>query len=125
MKDDRGADIFAEPRMRHGEGRRLAHRGMAEQRLLDVVGRYLLAAAIDDLLGTTDDPQEAAPVDGAEVAGRQPTILEATGDAVDVAEKVAGHDARSAQHHLAGLSRRQKDSLVVADGKLAFGNAAD
>src|SRR4029077_3696982 len=63
VKGERGADLLAEPRMRHGEARRLAHRGMAEQRLLDVVGRYLLAAAIDDLLGTTDDPQEAAPVD--------------------------------------------------------------
>src|SRR5882672_9675124 len=110
MKDDRGADIFAEPRMRHGEGRCLAHRGMAEQRLLDVVGRDLLAAAIDDLLGTADDPQEAVSVDAAQVAGRQPAVLEATGYAVDIAEKVTGHDARSAQHHLAGSTRRQEGS---------------
>ena len=59
MQDDGGADILAEPRMRHGERRRLAHRGMSQQRLLDVVGRDLLAAAIDDLLGATDDREEA------------------------------------------------------------------
>src|SRR5882672_3235896 len=125
MKYDRGADIFAEPRMRQGEGRRLTDRGMAEQRLLDVVRRDLLAAAIDDLLGAADDPQEAVIVDGAKVAGGQPAVLEAAWYAVDAVEKVAGHDARSAQDHLTGLAPRKEGSLLVANRKLAFGDSTD
>src|SRR5450755_4735385 len=113
MEHDRRADILAEPRMGQGESRRLADRGMAQQRLFDIVRRYLLAAAIDDFFGPADDGEKAIFVDAADVAGRQPAILKSAGYAVDVVEKIAGHDARSAQHHLAGQSRPQKTALVV------------
>ena len=124
IEHDRRADILAEPRMRHGESRRLAYRRMAQQRLFDIVRRYLLAAAVDDFLGAADDGEKAIFVDAADVTGRQPTIPKSAGYAVDVVEKIAGHYARSAQHHLAAWSRPQETAFVIADGKLAFGNAA-
>ena len=79
IKHDRRADILAEPRMRHGESLRLAYRRMAQQRLFDIVRRYLLAAAVDDFLGAADDGEKAIFVDAADVAGCQPAIPKSTG----------------------------------------------
>ena len=86
MQDDSRADVLAEPRMGHGECRRLANRGVAEQRPFDIVGRDLLAAAIDDFLGAADDREQALLVDAAEVAGRQPAVDQAAGHALDIVE---------------------------------------
>src|SRR5437660_170125 len=74
VEDDGGADILAQPWMRYGEGRGLAHGRMTQQRLLDVVGRDLLAAAIDDFLGAADDGEDTLLVDQAEIAGWQPAV---------------------------------------------------
>src|SRR5664279_4383815 len=104
MQHDRRADILAEARMRHGKGRRFADRGMAQQRLLDIVWRDFFATAIYDFLRTADDREKALFIDAAEIAGVQPTVSESAWHAIDIVEEVAGHDAGSAQHHLADQS---------------------
>ncbi len=124
LQHDGRPDILAQPRMRHREGCRLAHRQMAQQRLLDVVGRDLLAAAIDDLLGAADDGEETLLVDHAQIARRQPIILQAARHAVDILQ-VARRDARPAQHHLPDLTRRQEKLLVAPNGELVLRHAAD
>jgi hypothetical protein len=108
VEHDRSTNILTEPRMGHGEARRLAYRRMSEQRLLNFVGRELLAAAIDFFLAAADDGQDSVLVDSAEVAGRQPAIDKAGGLALDIVEQVIRHDTGSTQHHLAGLTWLQE-----------------
>ena len=79
-----------------------------------------LAARLDDVLGAVGDLDEAPGVDGADVAGAQPAVVELLGRRVAV---VAGGDPRAAHLDLAyGLAvPRQLGAVVVDDAQLDAG----
>jgi ABC-2 type transport system ATP-binding protein len=70
-------NLLAELVMRHGEGDGLRHRNMLHQHLVHLHRRHLLAAAIDDLLETPRDLEEAVLVHEALVARVEPAEREA------------------------------------------------
>ncbi len=110
----RRADILTQPRVRHGEGRDLAYRRVGEQGALDVVGRDLLVAAIDDLLGAADDRQVAVGIDRADIAGGEPARLQASRLALDVARQVARYHAGPAQQDRARLAGARRPGRLPA-----------
>ncbi len=86
------------------------HGGMAEQDLLHLQRRDLLAAAVDDVLDAPDDEEIAVGIEIAEVACAQPAV--AIGGRVGgiVIIIAAGH-VRPAQHDLAMRAGRHQSGL--------------
>ena len=62
------------------------HVRVREQRLVDLAGRDLLAAAVDDLLQPAGDRQVAVVVEAALVAGAEPPVEEGGGVGVGIVE---------------------------------------
>ena len=71
--DERGGHL-AVAFVRSGDDRRFGHGGMGDEDVLDVAGRELLAAAVDDVLDPPGD-RASALVDDADVAGVEPALL--------------------------------------------------
>src|ERR1022692_3491376 len=71
---DRRPCPFYQRRVGHGERDGLADRRVPKQRILNLVGRELLAAAVDDLLNPADDDQRAVGGQRAEIACSQPAV---------------------------------------------------
>ena len=80
-------------RVRHGDDRRLGDRRMAQKHVLDFERIDVLAAGIEHVVGAALEIEEAVGVALEDIAGFQPSVLEAL--AVDLWQLlIAGRDAR-------------------------------
>src|SRR5438045_8491751 len=73
--DGRG-HVFAQARMRDGEGQSLGHRRMLPQGIVDFAWRDLLTAAVDHLFDAPGEVEIPVLVDVALLAGPEPAVLE-------------------------------------------------
>src|SRR3954447_17209715 len=76
LERDRGADLLAELLVRDADHRRLGHRGMLVEDLLDLARIDVVAAADDHVLLAIDDEEVAVLVDLGHVAGVEPAVLD-------------------------------------------------
>jgi hypothetical protein len=104
-RDDGGADLLAQPRVRDGEHDSLGHRGVGEQRVLDLGRRDLLSAPVDDLLAPPAEKEVTVAVEEALVAGAKPAVDEGALVRSRRAH-VAAEDALAPDRHLAVRARR-------------------
>src|ERR1700720_3558640 len=74
FEDDAGEDVLAVIRIGNTDCRGLEHRGMAQQRLVDLARRDVLAALDDQLLAPAGDEIEPVAVPVAEVARGKPAV---------------------------------------------------
>ena len=86
--------------MGHADHRRLHDVGVRQQKTLDLRREDVEAGHKDDLLGTSGNAQVAGRVEGAEVAGAEPPVVERGGGLLRLAE-VARRHVRPADLHLA------------------------
>ena len=106
LRHDPGHDPLAEVVVGRGGHRRLAHRGMLEQRDLDLARADLVAAGLDQVgRAAADDPPVAVGRARADVAGEEPAVADRLRGRVGAVE-VAAEDVRAAHGDLA-------DRLVV------------
>ena len=84
---------------------------MAQQHLLDLVRRDVLAAAADRVLDPVDEAEGAVGVAHHPVAGVEPQVAPGLDGLLGHAEVAAGEGERlvGAQQQFAGLARRQLD----------------
>src|ERR1700722_6520299 len=116
-QDHRRADVLAEHRVRHGERHRLQDGGVVHQSFIDLAGRDLLAAAVDDLLQPPGQRQVAVGVDDALIAGTEPAVDERL--AVRLRIVLVSHgDVLPANDDFAGFSWAHEQSSLVHDGDL-------
>ena len=83
----------------------LGHVGMPAQKLLDLAGIDVLAAALEHVVGAADEEDEAVLVAAHDVAGVVPAVDQAL-LRVGLAVEIARHQRRRAdvQHALVGVS---------------------
>ena len=99
---DAGQDLLTVMAVGHAHRGGVEHRGMAQQRFIDLARGDVLAALDDQLLDAAGDEEEAVGVAVAEVAGAQPAVGgEARGGGVGILV-VAAHHVRTADRDLAG-----------------------
>ena len=72
LQHDAGEDLLPVVAIGNADRRRLEHRGVLQQRLVDLARRDVLAALDDELLQAAGDEVEAVGVAIAEIAGREP-----------------------------------------------------
>src|SRR5690349_786833 len=72
LQHDPGANFLAEAGIGHAEDLRRLDLGMAEEKLLDLAGIDVLAAADEHVLDPADDVAIALVVDGGEIATVHP-----------------------------------------------------
>src|SRR5690242_410155 len=94
----------------HGEGQRLGDAGMIHQHLVDLAGRDLLAAAIDDLLEAPADGEIALGIEEAEIAGAEPAVAEGLAIGLRIVGVAGGHVV-AADDDLTRLARGEKLAL--------------
>ncbi len=73
-RDDHRARPFARPRVGHPDDRHLGDVRMADEQVLDFLGRDVLAVADDDVLRSTGD-DEAVAVPAAEIPGAEVAVV--------------------------------------------------
>ena len=96
----------------HGDHRALEHRRVRADRLLDLGGREVLAAAADDVLLAGDEGEGLVVVDRDEVAGAQPAVDE-RGRGLLRHPPVARRHDRVAQQQLARAADPDLGAVVV------------
>ena len=79
--------------------------GCCDERLLDLDGIHVLAAADDHVLDPVGEEEVAIVVEVAAVAGAQPAVRRSARPRSPRAGVVPGHDVRRAEPHLADLAR--------------------
>jgi hypothetical protein len=96
LQDDEGRDVLAARRIRHADHMGGRHRGMREQRRLDLGGGHVHAGGLDDVLDAAEEVERTALVEPAEVAGVEEAFaVEALGGLVTVVvRKSVGPRAR-------------------------------
>src|SRR5205807_7144409 len=113
------------PPPRPGAGsrrRRPRPRPGAQQDLVDLPRRDLLAAPVDHLLEPPDQSQVAVGVEYALVAGAEPAVGEGRGVRLRVVGVAVDH-ARAADDHLAGAALIEQAAGLVHDPDLDPGAA--
>ena len=94
-RDDVRDRYLAQAVVGHADHRRLRHAGDQPQHFLDVLGKDLVAAAVDDVARAALDPHEAVGVDAREVAGVDVAVGDRAADAA-IPTAVVGGRTRSA-----------------------------
>ena len=117
-QNDRGGDVLPQPRMRYGKSGGLGNRRMIHEHLIDLEGRDLLAAAVDEFLGPADDREKAVGVDAAQIAGAEPAIGESGAVRLGVVDVAGGH-ARTLHHDLAHLAGSENPAVIGPDRDIA------
>jgi hypothetical protein len=112
-----GGHLLAERGVRDPEGDRLRHRRVAQQHLVDLPRRDLLATPVDQLLDAADQGQVAALVEHALVAGQEPAFQEGFGVGLGVGGVAVDHTG-ALDRHLAGRPGRQLRAGGVQHGHL-------
>ena len=93
---DPHAELLAVARIGQAEGLDVGDGGMRVEKLLDLAGINVLAAADDHVLQPPDDVAVALRVDGREIAGmHEPGLVDGSGGCAGVVP-VAAHDAIAA-----------------------------
>src|SRR5262249_30877988 len=124
LEHDDDTDLFSVLLVRHGVGRRLGDRGMAEQHILYLVWRDLLPGPVDQLLEPADQGEVAVRAERTDVAGAEPAVPE-RGARRDRIVEVLVDDGRAAHRYLALLAGRHRLPVVVEDGDLGTGRLPD
>src|SRR5580700_11375792 len=100
------------------------HTRMEHQCLFDIHGRNLLPPTIDDFLDSPHNGQEAIDINGTDIPGRQPAILQ-TGSYWIALAKIAWHQACAADENLTDFSSRQNSARFCTNDKLTYRNPPD
>ena len=112
-------------RVRPSDGGDGGHVRMLEQRMLDRRRVDVVAAADDQVLGATGEPDEPIRVNGSQVAGVEPAVLDllvgAQLEARIALHEIAGEDVGAAQHERPDLALGQERPLA---GRLVDGHRA-
>src|SRR5262245_29402163 len=112
---DPGAEFFAVFRIGHANDLHVLDLGMAEQKLLDLAGIDVLAAAYDHVLDAPDDVAIAFRVDGGEVAGVHPALAVDGFGGLLLVVPIAQHHRIAARAEFAGLAARNRGAFGVDD----------
>src|SRR5690606_37440576 len=125
-----GNDRFAVIRVRHADDGRFDDARERVERQLDFLGIDVVAAAEDQILGTSDDGEVAVRIQLTDVAGAEPAVGGEFLARLFGHAPVTGEHVRSLDLHHAGRADGQRRIRVVGDAKLhagqryAYGTAA-
>src|SRR3954453_6261638 len=109
-----GADLLAELLVGHADHRRLDHRRVLVEHLLDLARVDVVAAADDHVLLAVDDEEVPVLVDLRHVAAVEPAVADGLRRRVGLAP-VALHDVVAADDDLAHLTLRDVPAVLVDD----------
>ena len=100
---DEALGSLACPLVRHADDARVGHGGVSQQHRLELGGRHLEAADLDQLLDAVDDREPAVAVDGRDVPRAQPAVARSPRRWRRAVAQIALHDLRAADEQLARL----------------------
>ncbi len=119
-----GLDLLTVDGIRNPKGRRKPDGGVAEQDGVDLRGRDLLTAAIDQFLDATGHREITVAIENPQVARAKPSADECLLVGLGVTG-IAVHDSRSAHHHLTLAPHLRQFAVVSQDGHLHVRPRAD